>query len=64
MSTLHEILWDQTTEVLHFRLQLLHAKPAGTRKSELIDALKQSYDSTGLAKIVASLGELERKAVA
>ena len=50
--------------MLHFRLKLLHVKPAGTRKSELIDALKQRYDSTGLAKIVASLGELERKAVA
>ncbi len=64
MYTLQEILSNQTTEILQFRLKLLQVKPEGTRKAELIDAIKKCYTGSGLAGMVASLGNLERQAVA
>ena len=64
MSTLHEILLTQTTEILQFRLQLLKVKPAGTRKAELMEAVEKCYAGGGLAGIVASLDDPGRQAVA
>jgi len=64
MPTLHEILLNQTTETLQFRLKLLGIKPVGTRKAELMDALEKCYAGSGLAGMVASLDDLERQAVA
>jgi len=64
MSTLHDLLWASTVEVLNFRLKLLKTKPTSQKKADCIDAVKQCYEGQGLEVVWSSLSDLEKLAVA